>query len=166
MTQPEPDGNDALRIDHPDVIAFPPLIFAACLVLAVVLTWMLPGYLPPSPELVIFIPGAVVVALAGWLALSGIFAFRRAGTNIEPFKPSLVVVQDGPYRFTRNPMYSGMVLMMVGLGLLFSVDYALPVAILLWLILHNGVVLREESYLSRKFGESYQTYLTQTRRWI
>ena len=112
------------------------------------------------------IPGLIMVGAAMVLALTAILAFRRAGTNIEPTKPALVLVFDGPYRFTRNPMYSGLILMMAGLSLIFSIDYALLLTLPFALVLHHGVVLREEAYLTKKFGQPYTDYLTQTRRWI
>ncbi|MEM1159587.1 MAG: isoprenylcysteine carboxylmethyltransferase family protein, partial [Pseudomonadota bacterium] len=121
---------------------------------------------PPPWTLSMLIPGAGLMALAAALALSGIYSFKKAGTHVEPFKPSLVLVRDGPYRFTRNPMYAGLILMLAGLALIFSIDYALFMVPALWLVLHHGVVLREEAYLTEKFGEPYANYLSQTRRWI
>ncbi|MEM7189577.1 MAG: isoprenylcysteine carboxylmethyltransferase family protein, partial [Pseudomonadota bacterium] len=165
-TATEGDTMSAGGKDHPDVIAFPPLIFLACLLIGAGLTAVLPGFLPPAYSPTLLIPGLVVVAGAGALALSGILAFRQAGTNVEPHKPSLVLVHDGPYRFTRNPMYAGLILMLLGLSLIFSVDCGLFMVPVLALVLHFGVVLREEAYLTAKFGAPYSAYLAETRRWI
>ena len=115
---------------------------------------------------------AGVVSNWRWCCLELALVLSQTGTGVISsqrwccLKPALVLVRDGPYRFTRNPMYAGMVLMLVALGLLFSVDYTLPIAPLLWLVLHVGVVLREETYLIGKFGARYQSYLDETRRWI
>lgn len=152
--------------DHANVIAFPPLIFLAAAAVGAGLSAVLPSFLPPPWTLSLLIPGAGLMALAAALALSGIYSFKKAGTHVEPFKPSLVLVRDGPYRFTRNPMYAGLILMLAGLSLIFSIDYALFMVPALWLVLHHGVVLREEAYLTEKFGEPYANYLSQTRRWI
>ncbi|MEM7056101.1 MAG: isoprenylcysteine carboxylmethyltransferase family protein [Pseudomonadota bacterium] len=152
--------------DHPGVVALPPLIFAGFLVAGILLTWALPAFLPSAYTTWMLALGGFFVAAAVVLAIGGILAFTKAGTNIEPTKPALVLVFDGPYRFTRNPMYSGLILMLVGISLLFSIDYALVLAMPFAAVLHYGVVLREEAYLTAKFGEPYQNYLTQTRRWI
>ena len=153
--------------DHPDVIAFPPLIFTATLGVAWSIGLLFPvSVLPGALSSFALVLGLPICALAAAAALSGILAFRRAGTNIEPHKPSLVLVEDGPYRFTRNPMYVGLILMMLGLSLIFSLDWGLPLIPALWLVLHRGVVLREEAYLAGKFGERYLAYLARSRRWL
>ena len=92
--------------------------------------------------------------------------FKRAGTHVEPHKPSLVLVEGGPYRLTRNPMYLGLILVLVGCGFVASLDWALPLVIPFGLVLHHGVVLREERYLGAKFGAPYRAYLDSTRRWL
>ncbi len=63
-------------------------------------------------------------------------------------------------------MYLGMILFQIGIALAFSLDWALLIAPLLWAALHFGVVLREERYLSERFGEEYTRFVSQTRRWI
>lgn len=153
--------------DHPNVIAFPPVIFASALGAGWVLGLVFPvAVLPAAFSTWALVLGVPTCGLAIAIALSGIMAFRRAGTNIEPHKPSLVLVGDGPYRFTRNPMYLGLVLMMTGFSLVFSLDWGLPLTPVLWQVLHHGVVLREEAYLSAKFGAPYREYLGRTRRWF
>lgn len=157
-------GNET---DHPNVILFPPAIFALVLGTAVLLGWLMPvAVLPGAYSTLALILGLPVCCLSAAIALSGILAFRRAGTNIEPHKPSLVLVGDGPYRFTRNPMYLGLILLLLGLSLVFSLDWGIPLTPVLWLVLHHGVVLREEVYLTAKFGEPYREYLDRTRRWL
>ena len=153
--------------DHPDVIAFPPLILAVALGASVLLGFLVPmSALAGAFSAWALIPGLAVCCLAAAIALSGIIAFRRAGTNVEPHKPALVLVESGPYRFTRNPMYIGLILLMLGLSLVFSLDWGLVLTPVLWLVLHHGVVLREEAYLAAKFGAPYREYLARTRRWI
>lgn len=156
-----------LQKDHPNVIAFPPLIFATALGISWLLGMLIPlSVLPASLTVVALMLGAPLCVLAAGIALSGIFAFRRAGTHIEPHKPSLVLVDDGPYRFTRNPMYVGLILLMLGISLMVSLDWGLLIAPVFALVLHHGVVLREEAYLENKFGDPYRAYLERTRRWV
>ncbi|WP_136440996.1 methyltransferase family protein [Pacificoceanicola onchidii] len=153
--------------EGPAVGVHPPLLSVAAPVAAVALEWLVPlGVLPAAGSLVIVIPGLGLLGLAGWLAVSGEKAFRRAGTNVDPRQAALVLVQDGPYRFTRNPMYLGMVVLQVGLALTFSLDWALLGAIMVWTILDRAVVVREEAYLTERFGEAYRGYLAQSRRWL
>ena len=153
--------------DHPDVIAFPPLIFLGALLLSwgtgLVMPWQI---LPPAFSTLALIFGIADCLLAAFIGLSAILAFRRAGTHVEPHKPALVLVEDGPYRFTRNPMYLGLLLMHLGLSFIFSLDWGLFVTVLLWFTLHHGVVMREERYLANKFGQPYLDYLDRSRRWL
>lgn len=153
--------------DTAGVIAFPPLLLAAALGFAVVLGFVLPlGILPDALSPISLIPGLALFSLAGLLGLSGIIAFRAAGTNIEPHKPTLVLVYSGPYRLTRNPMYLGLLMLHLAVTLLASLDWGVLTVIPLALLLHFGVILREERYLAAKFGKDYQNYLNNTRRWI
>ena len=153
--------------DHPHVIAFPPLILAGALALSwgmgQVMPWQL---LPPAFSTLALAFGIADCALAAFIGLSAILAFKRAGTNVEPHKPALVLVEDGPYRFTRNPMYLGLLLIQIGLSFIFSLDWGIFVVLLLWYVLHKGVVLREEAYLADKFGQPYLDYLDRSRRWL
>ena len=153
--------------DKPNVIALPPLILAAALAIAVLLEWLLPlGLLPPPLSFWPSLIGATIAGIGGVFAVAGIAAFRRAGTNIEPFKPALVLVDAGPYRISRNPMYLGLMALHLAVTLIASLDWGLLTLIGLALVLHHGVVMREEAYLSRKFGQPYKDFLARTRRWI
>lgn len=110
--------------------------------------------------------GLLVLAVAVTLPISGFRTFTREGTNVNPFQPALKLVTSGPYRFTRNPMYLGMVLLLLGLSLIFSLEWGLILTPLLWLAYDRLVVVREEAYLSRTFGAPYIAFLGRTRRWI
>jgi protein-S-isoprenylcysteine O-methyltransferase Ste14 len=99
-------------------------------------------------------------------ALHGSREFNRIGTNINPFRPALKLVTTGPYSFSRNPIYLGMILFMLGFSIMFSLEWGILLTPILWLALDRLVVAREEAYLAAKFGESYREYLTQTRRWM
>ena len=153
--------------DSPNVIALPPLILVAALGLAVLLGYVVPlGLLPPALAMPATVAGGALIVLGGALGVSGILAFRAAGTHVEPFKPALALVESGPYRFTRNPMYLGLMLGHVAVSLIASLDWGLVTLIPLALTLHFGVVLREERYLAAKFGQPYTDYLARTRRWL
>ena len=141
--------------DHPGVILFPPLILAIALVPIQLLA--------PVPAR---IAGSLIAIAAATIAISARHAMVRVGTNIRPDKPALALAATGPYVYTRNPMYLALCLLQLGIGLF--VDGALPVLFVLplALVLHFGVVKREERYLAGKFGESYLAYTRRVRRWI
>ena len=105
---------------------------------------------------------AAGVALAAWARIH----FIRTGQSVIPWTPTPELIFQGPYRFTRNPMYVGLSLLTIGLGValnnLWIVLFALPAL----LILHVIAVLPEEKYLSEKFGDSYRNYLKRVRRYL
>jgi protein-S-isoprenylcysteine O-methyltransferase Ste14 len=110
--------------------------------------------------------GIVLIILAPTLAVSALRTMQAAGTNVDPAKPALTIVRDGPFRFTRNPMYLALCLVQIALGFFLNDWITLLFVVPLALILHYGVVLREEKYLAAKFGEPYLQYKREVRRWI
>jgi protein-S-isoprenylcysteine O-methyltransferase Ste14 len=92
--------------------------------------------------------------------------FVKARTPAAPWNESLALVLGGPFRFTRNPMYIGLLLTQAGVGVMRSNAWYLAMVVPSWAILHWGVVLREERYLLKKFGTSYQQLLDTSRRWL
>ncbi|WP_035259394.1 methyltransferase family protein [Actibacterium mucosum] len=153
--------------DAPNIVIFPPLASVIAPGVAVALEVALPrSFLPPAFTPWMLILGVALMVAAFALAISGVRAFKAGETNVDPRQPALNLVEAGPYRFTRNPMYLGMVTLQFGLALTFSLDWAIPAGLILWSVLHWGVVLREEAYLSAKFGQPYNDYLTRTRRWL
>ena len=110
--------------------------------------------------------GIVLVILAPTLAISAVVTFKKAGTNVNPAEPALTIARGGPYRFTRNPMYLALCLLQVALGFFLDDWITLMFVVPLFLMLHYGVVLREERYLTAKFGEPYLELKRGVRRWI
>jgi protein-S-isoprenylcysteine O-methyltransferase Ste14 len=110
--------------------------------------------------------GVVLIILAPTLALSALVTMKKAGTNIHPADPALTIVRGGPFRFTRNPMYLAVCLVQVALGFFLNDWITLVFVVPLALILHYGVILREEKYLTAKFGEPYLELTRTVRRWF
>jgi protein-S-isoprenylcysteine O-methyltransferase Ste14 len=110
--------------------------------------------------------GAILAAAAAALLVGALGRFRRAGTAVEPWRPSTVLVTDGVYRFTRNPIYLALALLYVGLAL--AVDSVVALCLLppLLALVQVGVIAREERYLEGKFGHKYRRYLASVRRWL
>jgi protein-S-isoprenylcysteine O-methyltransferase Ste14 len=92
--------------------------------------------------------------------------FRRAGTNVNPRRPVTTIVSRGPFRVTRNPMYLSMVIGFIGATFAMRSVWGLALVVVLALVLHFGVILREEPYLEAKFGDTYRDYRRRVRRWI
>jgi protein-S-isoprenylcysteine O-methyltransferase Ste14 len=116
-------------------------------------------------------PVSVTIAVLGglaWLYLDGSATsrFMRAGTPVIPFKPSTALVVDGPYRFSRNPIYLGMAALYVGLAFLLGWMLALILLPVVLVAVDRLVIAREEPYLERKFGQDYVEYKGRVRRWI
>ncbi len=91
---------------------------------------------------------------------------RAAGTNINPSLPALAIVRSGPFRYCRNPLYLALTLLFVGLTLAFNTWWGIVILVPLVIVMHVGVVLREERYLEQKFGETYRQYRSKVRRYL
>ncbi|MGH8504159.1 MAG: methyltransferase family protein [Gammaproteobacteria bacterium] len=150
--------------DHPHVLVFPPLLFGATFAAGLLLHWIDP--LVSLDPLYARLLGALLTAAGGWLAFSAEEVMRRAGTNVRPDRPTLSIVTDGPFRFTRNPLYLAATALYAGVALLCVSVWPLLLLAPLLAILHWGVVRREERYLEAKFGDAYLAYKARVRRWL
>jgi protein-S-isoprenylcysteine O-methyltransferase Ste14 len=133
---------------------------ASAIVLGLLLDWLLPAYLLTvlltlEQRIVI---GIVLIGAGASLTIPAIRGFRSAGTNVEPWKASTALVTDRIFAWLRNPMYVGGTLFLVGLAMLLASDWMLVMTIVFAVVVHFGVVMREERYLDAKFGESYRAY--------
>ena len=145
-------------------IDIPPLYFA----LAIVSMWLLHRFFPivdlidpPLSRL-----GWVFIIAGIGLALWAERLFSRVGTGVRPFTPSTAVVATGPYRFTRNPMYLGMMLVLLGGFFLGgSISSLLVIPVFFWWI-HNRFVLPEEDHMAAALGDDYVAYKERVRRWL
>ena len=148
------------------VIAPPPAIYAIGLALGLVADWLLA--LPPLME-----PNALTWAAAAGFGTVGAFciasALRRfgaAGTPAEPWKPTRALATGGIYRWTRNPMYLGMALLLLAAGLGFASLGIIAMLPLVILVIDRFVIAREERYLDDLFGAEYAAYRGRVRRWF
>jgi len=107
--------------------------------------------------------GIVGASLVVWV--SYVFVTKGGGTPI-PLDPPRHFVAEGPFRYVRNPMYVGALLILAAEGLLFRSGWVLLYAIGLWGILHTFVLVAEEPQLERRFGDTYRAYMRSTSRWI
>ena len=151
--------------DNPGIIAFPPLIWLIGAVISVLVHFIVVRG-PIMNYNACLVCGVVLVILAPALAISALIVMKEGGTNVDPYKPALTIVRGGPFRFTRNPMYLALCFLQLALGFFLNDCITLLFVIPLALILHYGVVLREEKYLTAKFGEPYLLLKRRVRRWI
>jgi protein-S-isoprenylcysteine O-methyltransferase Ste14 len=150
--------------DNPGVVIFPPLLFVICVVVGAIAYFVWPLRWNLSPWLrgagCALVPAAIAFAM--WAQR----IMRAAGTNIRPDLPATAIVSDGPFAFTRNPLYLTLLAIYAGIGIALASVTFLAVLVPLAVVLHFGVVLREERYLEAKFGEAYLSYKSRVRRWI
>ena len=150
--------------DRAGVIAPPPLIYLGFILAGLALEYVWPE--PLLAEGLQYGLGAGLIALAFLIAIPAFVQFSRAKTHVDPYKPVTAIIRQGPFRWTRNPLYLGMVI--VQLGVAATVD-GLWIAVLVIptiLVINIGVIAREERYLERKFGEEYLAYKAAVRRWV
>ncbi len=150
--------------DNPNVIAPPPLIFLSGLLIGGFVSWLFPlAFLPTAFSIV----AGVLFILAGLAVIAAAFVkMRRARTNVEPWKPTTAIVASGVYGISRNPIYLGMILIYLGASFLFNSFWFLPPLAPVLLLMHYGVIRREEMYLERKFGDEYLNYKNRVGRWV
>jgi protein-S-isoprenylcysteine O-methyltransferase Ste14 len=152
--------------DIPGVIAPPPLIYVGFLAAAAVLEALMPLPGLPSAPAARYVIGVVLAALGIAVIIAGARRFIAAGTNLPPMLPTTALVTDGPYRWSRNPLYLAMLTVYLGIAIAAGGLWGLVLAVpLLWLI-NVAVVAREERYLERKFGDVYRQYRAGVRRWL
>jgi protein-S-isoprenylcysteine O-methyltransferase Ste14 len=147
------------------VLIRPPLAWALAVIAGFALDWLEPLALLPEDWPTGWL-GAVVFVLALALAVWAMDTIVRAGSNVPTNRPTTTIVEGGPYRFTRNPIYMGMFGGLIGLAIAFDTLWLLLALVPFALVIRYGVVAREEAYLERKFGEAYRGYRRRVRRWL
>jgi protein-S-isoprenylcysteine O-methyltransferase Ste14 len=153
----------AHRDKGPGVHFPPPLLFVAGFTLG----WLL-GRLWPlgSGNAVLEAVGAIVAGAGLALAAWAMSTFLLAGTPIMPNRPATTLVTHGPYRYSRNPMYTSLTLLYAGLALATATWWALVLLPGVLYVLHLAVIAREERYLTEAFGGAYREYAQRVRRWM
>jgi len=153
--------------DYADVMVKPPILFAGAVLLGCLLSWIVtlgPGL--GSANTRALAAGGVLALIGFALMAVSVRQFRQAGTSVIPGEPSTVLLESGPYRFTRNPIYIGFVIFYFGLAFMLTSAWMLVLLIPVLIILQRGVVEREEAYLQAKFGEAYRKYQARVPRWL
>jgi protein-S-isoprenylcysteine O-methyltransferase Ste14 len=167
MRRREQIRQDQMRqdLDTANAAVRPPFAWLLALAAGTAANWLYPLPFVPASVPAAWV-GAAVFALAFALGVWAIVTIRNAGTQVETYKPTTAIVASGPYRFTRNPIYLGMMLGLIGLAIAFNSLWLLAMLVPFYLVIRYGVVAREEAYLARKFGDVYVGYKSRVRRWL
>lgn len=160
MTPPAPPRDLGPAVRFP-----PPILFVAGLGLGALLDRLVPLWPVPERPL-IAVAGCVLVIGGLALVYAGIMTFRRFRTAVYPNRPAKLVVDSGPFAYTRNPMYVGMTVFYVGMVLLLRSVWALPLLPVVLAALVHFVIRREERHLTQKFPDAYAAYCARVPRWI
>jgi protein-S-isoprenylcysteine O-methyltransferase Ste14 len=121
---------------------------------------------PLQPTLVGTVVGTGLIAVGAGLNAWADRIFKAGQVGICPFSPAPVLLTHGPYRFTRNPMYLGLVAVTAGVTLLTGVLANLWIAVALWIWLHWGYVVAEERWLRDRFGTEFDAYADRVPQWL
>jgi protein-S-isoprenylcysteine O-methyltransferase Ste14 len=159
---------DSQQKDAADVRIFPPGVPLLTILVGVGLgrLWPVdPGFDIPSPARY-WVGGLIVAGAIFCLGLWSVVLFRRTGQNENPWKPTPVIVEHGPFRITRNPMYLQMVIICIGFAVILMNVWILALTPVCAWVLQRFAILPEESYLERKFGSAYLAYKSRVRRWL
>ena len=151
------------RLDHKIP---PPVIAVVCAGLAWALAYLTPAFVYAIPARLSLTAALVFAGIA--LDISGILFFRKARTTVNPLSPSksAAIVQNGPYRFTRNPMYVGMACFLLAYCVYLGSPIAVISVVAFVAYITRFQIIPEEKFLLEKFGEQYARYTKAVRRWI
>ncbi len=143
----------------------PPIIAAVVAVAMWGLSAAAPHWMAPAARIAV---AWVIAAVGIAFAASGLIAFRRARTTMNPTRPesASALVTTGVYRLTRNPMYLGLLLILLAWAIDLSSGWALPAPLLFAAFMNRFQIAPEERALSAQFGADYLAYQTRVRRWL
>ena len=150
--------------DHANVKIPPPVLTLLLIIAAFLLARFvrLPFAVPTLVEYI----GFALVVLGFLLGLGAVLAFRRAHTTLDPYHPVSSIVTSGIYGFSRNPIYLGFLLMVIGIPLNAGTYWGIILAPIFILLCNKLVIEHEEAYLEKRFGETYTSYKSSVRRWL
>ena len=152
---------------RPNRIPWPPLIYLAAIIVSVLLNIVYPlPYLGPPLSDFLFAGGWLLVVGALAIDVSAIRTLRQAKTTVMPHRGSDHLVTTGPFSFTRNPIYLGNTMLMVGAGLIGGITWFFPLALIAAFLTQKLAIEKEERHLEVRFGKKYRDYAKRVRRWI
>ena len=164
MTASADNAPDNVR-DNANVIVPPPFLYLTALIALVVLRWLWPAPIFAASAFTLYAGIALIIGALG-LGFWAVVTLRRAGTNVDPRKTSTAMVSAGPFGFTRNPIYVGFALLFFGITLALNCWWGLALLVPTLVVMHVGVIRREEHYLEKKFAADYLRYKYNVARYV
>ena len=154
------------ELDHPNINknVHPPVVALMFIVIAYFLARFAP--LPFVAPLILRNIGLLLTFVGFLLGISAFAEFRKARTTLDPHGSAKQLISSGIYRFTRNPIYLGFLLMVIGLPLNSGFYWGIVMAPFYMLTMNRLVIEHEEAYLEKKFGKTYTSYTSRVRRWL
>jgi protein-S-isoprenylcysteine O-methyltransferase Ste14 len=149
---------------NPDKKILPPGYLLISLTLMILTYWLVPGVVVAPGPVRLF--GVVFVVLGILLNIAAKQAMKKVQTPVSPFAKTTSLITGGVYSLTRNPMYLGLVLLLVGVSILMGNLLPMIITLLFALIMHNRFVKMEEEKLADQFKEEWYDYRKLTRRWL
>lgn len=154
--------------DRPNTIPWPPILYVCAAGLAVGLWYIAPiaGLLPFQSTLINLVLGLAISGGGLGLIVWAIRVMSSQNANIMPNRAATRLVADGPFKYSRNPIYLGDTILLVGLAFLFSNPWFFPAAFLAAVFTHHLVIHREEKHLAARFPADWERYCGSVPRWI
>jgi len=152
---------------RPNNLPLPPIIYLAAIAVSILLGafYPLPWFAQPLSGILSAIGWSMIAAFVA-LNISAIRAMRRAGTTVRPDRGTDHLVMEGPFSFTRNPLYLAGTALVLGIGLVSGIVWFLLLAVLAAFAVQKLAIEREERHLQARFGQTYVDYARRVRRWI
>lgn len=166
MKQPNKPAATSIALT-PNRIPWPPIIYAAAILMGALSKALLPTPWIESPGSdFLFAVGALIILAGLALDLGAMKTLRTAKTTILPIKGADHLVTSGPFKISRNPIYLGNTLLTFGAGLVFGIIWFMPLAFIAAFLTSKLAIEREEAHLSAKFGKNWRDYAQKVRRWF
>ncbi len=159
--------DDLTMSDSPNRVPWPPVLYALAAIAAVLAHWTFPLPWPQgATAFAVMMVGIFLWAAAFSLDLTAAMLFRKSRTTILPHRGATTLVKNGPYRYSRNPIYVAHTLWLAGGGLVFGIGWLILAALAAAMATHQLAVLREERHLAAKFGNDWAQYAARVPRWL
>jgi protein-S-isoprenylcysteine O-methyltransferase Ste14 len=151
--------------DHPGVKFIAPVVYAAFLLFGLILQYSfpVPAFLPTG---VAWVAGWLICVASLFFIVPAMRSFRSVRTSMNPYRPASSLVTSGVYGVTRNPMYVSLLLLYAGISVFLNFLWPIALVPALIVAMDRLVIVKEEAYLTRRFGENYRRYSERVRRWI
>jgi protein-S-isoprenylcysteine O-methyltransferase Ste14 len=145
---------------------FPPYLVVFSLILSFALEYLFSSYPIIDVHTIQRITGVSIIILSIFIFVKSLRIFSSNLENLHPRSISTQIFKDGPFKFSRNPIYLAMVLLIFGFGISLNSMWFLIIGLIDMILLHYGIILPEEIYLEKEFGKDYLNYKSSVRRWL